>query len=153
MCIWYDVGIRLFYIIAMILSNYCIYHDDVKTIVLHAYCKYTTVFRTGLQGRTVCNWLVIPCINIFEKKKKKSNGNIFRVTGLLCREFTGHRWIPLTKASDVELWCSLSSGLKQSRCWWFETPSCSSWRHCNATWVTRQLLGWFTPSRGPMEYI
>ena len=44
MCIWYDAGIRLFYIIAMILPNYCIYHDDVKTIVLHAYCKYTTVF-------------------------------------------------------------------------------------------------------------
>ena len=20
---------------------------------------------------------------------------------------------------------------KRSRCWWFETPSCSSWRHCN----------------------
>ena len=32
-----------------------------------------------------------------------SNGNIFRVTGLLCGEFTGHRWIPLTKASDEEL--------------------------------------------------
>ena len=29
------------------------------------------------------------------------NGNIFRVTGPLCGEFTGHRWIPLTKASDV----------------------------------------------------
>ena len=28
-----------------------------------------------------------------------SNGNIFRVTGHLCREFTGQRWIPLTKAS------------------------------------------------------
>ena len=26
-------------------------------------------FRTGLQGRTVCNWLVITCINIFGKKK------------------------------------------------------------------------------------
>ena len=26
-----------------------------------------------------------------------SNGNIFRVTGPLCGEFTGHRWIPLTK--------------------------------------------------------
>ena len=25
------------------------------------------------------------------------NGNIFRVTGPLCGEFTGHRWIPLTK--------------------------------------------------------
>ena len=33
-----------------------------------------------------------------------SNGNIFCVTGLLCGEFTGHRWIPLTKASDAELW-------------------------------------------------
>ena len=28
----------------------------------------------------------------------------FRVTGSFCGEFTGHRWIPLTKASDAELW-------------------------------------------------
>ena len=34
-----------------------------------------------------------------------SNGNIFRVTGHLCGEFTGPRWIPHTKASDAELWC------------------------------------------------
>ena len=33
-----------------------------------------------------------------------SNGNIFCITGPSCGEFTGHRWIPLTKASDVELW-------------------------------------------------
>ena len=26
-----------------------------------------------------------------------SNGNFFRVTGLLCGEFTGHQWIPSTK--------------------------------------------------------
>ena len=38
-----------------------------------------------------------------------SHGNIFRVTGLLCGEFAGHRWIPLTKASDSELWCFLWS--------------------------------------------
>ena len=38
-----------------------------------------------------------------------SNGNIFRVTGLLCREFTGHQWIPCTKSSDAELWCFLWS--------------------------------------------
>ena len=38
-----------------------------------------------------------------------SNGNIFRVTGHLCGEFTGPRWIPCTKASDAELWCFLSS--------------------------------------------
>ena len=37
------------------------------------------------------------------------DGNIFRATGHLCGEFTGHRWIPRTKASDVELWCFLWS--------------------------------------------
>ena len=38
-----------------------------------------------------------------------SNGNIFCVTGPLCGEFTGHRWLPLTKASDAELWYYLWS--------------------------------------------
>ena len=38
-----------------------------------------------------------------------SNGSIFRVTVPLCGEFTGHRWIPLKKASDAELWCFLWS--------------------------------------------
>ena len=37
-----------------------------------------------------------------------SNGNIFLVTGHLCGEFNGHRWIPHTKASDAELWCLIS---------------------------------------------
>ena len=40
-----------------------------------------------------------------------SNGNIFRVTGHLCGEFTGHRWIPRTKASGAELWYFLWSCL------------------------------------------
>ena len=38
-----------------------------------------------------------------------SNGNIFRVIGHLCGEFTGHRWIPQKKTSDAELWCFLWS--------------------------------------------
>ena len=39
-----------------------------------------------------------------------SNGNSFRVTAwLFVRESTGHRWIPLTKASDAGLWCFLWS--------------------------------------------
>ena len=65
-----------------------------------------------------------------------SNGNIFRVTGHLCGEFTGTRWILRTKASDAELWFyylrpnKLLS--KQSWGWWFETPSCPLWRHRNA---------------------
>ena len=32
-----------------------------------------------------------------KSKTTSSNGNIFRVTGHLCREFTGHRWIPRKK--------------------------------------------------------
>ena len=36
-----------------------------------------------------------------------SNGNIFRVTDPLWGESTSRRWIPLTKTSDVELWCFL----------------------------------------------
>ena len=38
-----------------------------------------------------------------------SNGNIFHVTDLLCGEFTGPRWIPLTKTIDAERWCFLWS--------------------------------------------
>ena len=33
-----------------------------------------------------------------------SNGNIFRVTGHSCEEFTGDRWILQTMASNAELW-------------------------------------------------
>ena len=66
-----------------------------------------------------------------------SNGSIFRVTGPLCGEFTGPRWIPLTKASDAELCVFFDLHLnkqfsKQSWGWWFETPSRPLWRHCNA---------------------
>ena len=43
-----------------------------------------------------------------------SSVNIFSVTGPLCWEFTGHRWIPRTKASDTELWCFLWSVLAQT---------------------------------------
>ena len=65
-----------------------------------------------------------------------SNGNIFRVTGHLCGEFTGHRWIPRTKGSDAsfDVFFDLNKRLsKQSWCWWFQTPSRPLWRHCNAS--------------------
>ena len=70
-----------------------------------------------------------------------SNGNILRVTGHLCGDFPGPRWVPRTKASDAEPWCFLwSVDLrlnkrldKQSWGWWFETPSHPLWRHCNVS--------------------
>ena len=51
-----------------------------------------------------------------------SNGNIFRVTGPLCGEFSGYRWIPLTKASVTELWCFLWSVPEQAVEQTMETP-------------------------------
>ena len=74
---------------------------------------------------------------------KSSNGNIFRVTGHLCGEFTGPRWIPHTKASEAELRCFLWSASekkrlsKQSWGWWFETLSCPLWRHCNVNMLLK----------------
>ena len=55
--------------------------------------------------RNQLSWVWLMSVHIMTS----SNGNIFRVTGPLCEEFTGHRWIPLTKASDAELWCFLWS--------------------------------------------
>ena len=43
-----------------------------------------------------------------------SNGNIFPVTGHLLGESTGHRWIPVTKASDAELRCILWSAPEET---------------------------------------
>ena len=37
------------------------------------------------------------------------NGNILRVAGSLFGELTGHRWIPIAKTGDAELWCFLWS--------------------------------------------
>ena len=48
-------------------------------------------------------------IGWYETHDDVINGNIFRVTGRLCGEFTGPRWISHTKASDAELWCFIWS--------------------------------------------
>ena len=65
-----------------------------------------------------------------------SNGNIFRVTGPLCGEFTGPGEFPTqrpaTRSFDVFFDLRLNRQLsKQPWDWWFETPSWSLWRQCN----------------------
>ena len=65
-----------------------------------------------------------------------SNGNNFRVTGHLCGEFTGPRWIPSTKASDTEfdVFFDLHPNKRLSKQWWgwwVETLSWPLWRHRN----------------------
>ena len=51
-----------------------------------------------------------------------SNGNIFRITGPLFGESTGHRWIPLTKASYAERWWFILSAPEQTVEQTLETP-------------------------------
>ena len=67
-----------------------------------------------------------------------SNGNIFRVTGPLCGEFTGPGELPtqraVTRSFDVFFDLSLNKRLsKQPRGWWFDTPSWSLWRQFNVS--------------------
>ena len=50
------------------------------------------------------------------------SSNILRVTGPFWGEFLGHRWIPLPKTSDAELWCSLWSAPEQMVEQTIETP-------------------------------
>ena len=65
-----------------------------------------------------------------------SNGNIFRVTGHLCGEFTGPGEFPtqrpVTRSFDVYFDLRLNKRLcKQSWGWWFQTLLCPLWRHSN----------------------
>ena len=65
-----------------------------------------------------------------------SNGNIFRVTGPLCGEFTGPGEFPtqrpVTRSFDVSFDLRLNKRLsEQPWGWWFETLSWSLWRQCN----------------------
>ena len=82
-----------------------------------------------------------------------SNGNIFRVTGPLCGEFTGPGEFPtqrpVTRSFDVFFDLRLNKRLnKQSWGWWFETPSWSLWRHCNEPCSDRMM-----PNKGHGLYI
>ena len=64
-----------------------------------------------------------------------SNGGIFRVTGPSWGEFTGEfpSQRPVRWSFDVFFDPRLNKRLsKPSRRRWFETPSRSLWRHCNA---------------------
>ena len=68
------------------------------------------------------------------------NGNIFRVSDHLCGKFAGNSPVsnefpeqrPVTRSFDVFFDPGPNQRLsKQSWGWWFETPSCPLWCHCN----------------------
>ena len=77
--------------------------DKIKKMILYLIIKHSMLFQS--------TWRVLMVWQLTQKNfmMTSSNGNIFRVTGHLCGEFTGPRWIPHTKVSDAELWCFLWS--------------------------------------------
>ena len=77
-----------------------------------------------------------PGVNRDHSMMTSSNGNIFRVTGPLCGEFTGPGEFPtqrpVTRSFHVFFDLRLNKQFsKQPWGWWFETPSWSLWRQCN----------------------
>ena len=102
---------------------------DVSISALHVFCAENTSIKQLLSYRCpIIRSLVVALIMM-----TSSNGSIFCVTGPLCGEFSGHRGIPLTKASNAELWWFLWSVSeqtlsKQSRRRWLEMPLHSLWR-------------------------
>ena len=72
-----------------------------------------------------------------------SNGGIFRVTGSLCREFTGEfpSQRPVTGSFDVSFDLGLHKWLSK-HLWprWFEMPSRSLWCHCNVRSIPRIFI-------------
>ena len=74
-----------------------------------------------------------------------SNGNIVRVTGHLCGEFTAPGEFPsqrpVTRSFDNFFDLRLNKRLsKQSWDWWFEMPLRQLWRHCNGEIVFSVVL-------------
>ena len=98
-------------------------------LCLHPSGHCTSVFNTGdsgaINGDRSCSHMMT-----------SSNGNIFRVTGPLCREFASPGEFPTqrpaTRSFDVFFDLRLNKRLsKQPWGWWFETPLWSLWRHRN----------------------
>ena len=97
------------------IMNDCITTTKQSTTKPYAYFLGYTVGQTWYSGRhpisrTHGQAMGISLVTWWcHHMMTSSNGSIFRVTGHLCGEFTGPRWIPHTKASDAELWCLLWS--------------------------------------------
>ena len=106
---------------------------------------WTNVYFLSVEHWTLkCQWHLIWnfIVNKLNRKMSSanmmtsSNGNIFRVTGPLCGEFTGPGEFPtqrpVTRSFHVFFDLRLNKRLsKQSRGWWFETLSHPLWRHRN----------------------
>ena len=104
-----------------------------------------------------CSLMVLYGCRATVRMMTSSNGNIFRVTGPLCGEFTGTGDFPAqrpeTRSFDVFFDLRLKKRLsKQPWGWWFEMPSWSLWRRCNGITQTYNP-GWKGWGHSPLPGI
>ena len=94
-------------------SNHCICR---RPVAWDPFYKYRVIAITACISNSItllCGVITHPCPQFSGGSVRltmtSSNGNISASLAFLCRNFTGHLWIPHTKASDAELWCFLWS--------------------------------------------
>ena len=114
-------------------SQFCTYYDWVFNVTS---MNIPIIFIIRIVKPERFLYIKIWCIYwwLSPSMMTSSNGNIFRVTGNLCREFTGEfpAQRPVTRSFDVFFDLGLIKPLsKQLWGWWFEMLSCPLWRHCN----------------------
>ena len=115
------------------------YHNTFKQLLYSKFSKRTTMVPLQtLSPRLSCG----KYFGTAGFMKTSSNGNIFRVTGPLCGEFTGPGEFttqrPVTRSCDV--FFDLRPNKRLSKLtwgWWFETPSWSLWRQCKVFGIVK----------------
>ena len=110
--------------------------DHVLIYLVCYHCRVASVSVHQLIGSFIVTASRTGCLNAYITMMTSSNGNIFRVTGHLCREFTGPGEFPtqrpVTRSFDVYFHLRPDKRLsKQSLGWWFETLSPPLLRHRN----------------------
>ena len=108
--------LRTFTTIVLNKDMYCVTKDRFFLATTRVKANGKPLFcRTCSSGPYICKWFI-------GKMMTSSNANIFFVTGPWWGKSIGHRWIPLTKASDTEVWCFLWSAPEQTVKQTIETP-------------------------------
>ena len=120
-------------------SMSCVFEWDSMRFPLFQVCRESNVSRKTSYSE-YCGYVSIHpdisrMLHCVLHMMTSSNGNIFRVTGPLCGEFTGPGEFPtqrpVARSFDVFFDLRLNKRLsKQPWGWWFETPSWSLWRQC-----------------------
>ena len=121
-------------------GNFSLLFDDTKPLpesTLTQINSNITIQQISFTKIHFKRWSSDTNVSITHTMMTSSNGNIFRVTGHLCGEFTGPGEFPaqrsVTRSFDV--FFDLHPNKRLNKQWWgwrLGTPLCPLWRHRNA---------------------